>query len=133
MASYENKTMSHFKIIVLDIVEQIENCIFSNEKIKINMVARKSGYHLRHIHNIFKKEVGVTIDKYIRLRCITRSALLVRFTNRIILIYHQNLILVHNSHLIEHLHLILVALHCSTEVENFLVYQNSTFLTLLIL
>lgn len=82
MTNYDNKTMPHSKRIVLDIVEWIESCIYSNEKIKINMVARKSGYSLRHIHNIFKKEVGVTIGKYIRLRRITRSALLVRFTNR---------------------------------------------------
>jgi AraC-like DNA-binding protein len=82
MTDYDNKTMPHSKRIVLAIVEWIESCIYSNEKIKINMVARKSGYSLRHMHNIFKKEVGVTIGKYIRLRRITRSALLVRFTNR---------------------------------------------------
>lgn len=68
--------------IVEDLIEWIEYCIYDSKKIKIDMVAHKSGYSLRHVHEVFKREVGITIGKYIRLRRITLAALLVRFTRK---------------------------------------------------
>lgn len=68
--------------VVNDITMWIEECIRLNRKITIKMVARKSGYSLRHIHNIFKQEVATTIGNYIRLRRITYAALLVKFTKK---------------------------------------------------
>ena len=68
--------------IVEDLVEWIECCIYDNKQIKIDMVARKSGYSLRHIHEVFKREVGITIGRYIRLRRMTLAALLIRFTKK---------------------------------------------------
>ena len=68
--------------VVKDVVEWIEQCILNNKKINIVIVAHKSGYSLRHIQNIFRKEVSVTLGNYIRLRRITQAALLVKFTRK---------------------------------------------------
>ncbi|HFZ1748367.1 TPA: helix-turn-helix domain-containing protein [Klebsiella oxytoca] len=68
--------------VINDITKWIDECIYFSRKINTNIVAHKSGYSLRHIHNIFKNEVGITVGHYIRLRRITCAALLLKFTNK---------------------------------------------------
>ena len=72
-------------LVVNMLVDWIESCIRSKMPMKVEPIARKSGYSLRHLHNIFKAEVGTTLGKYIRLRRITQAALLIRFTNKSLL------------------------------------------------
>lgn len=72
-------------LVVNILIEWIESCIRDKIPMKVEAIARKSGYSLRHLHNIFRDEVGVTLGKYIRLRRITQAALLVRFTNKSLL------------------------------------------------
>lgn len=72
-------------LVVNMLVEWIESCIRSKMPMKVEPIARKSGYSLRHLHNIFRDEVGTTLGRYIRLRRITQAALLVRFTNKSLL------------------------------------------------
>ncbi|HDH7823028.1 TPA: helix-turn-helix transcriptional regulator [Raoultella planticola] len=74
--------MNHTQKVVLDIVMWIERCLCEGKVIKTDTLVKKSGYSHRHIHNTFKKEVGVTPGKYIRNRRMTLAALLVRFTAR---------------------------------------------------
>ncbi|WP_097478677.1 helix-turn-helix domain-containing protein [Escherichia coli] len=68
--------------IIHDLVEWIESCLRSKTPVKINVIAHKSGYSLRHIHTFFRNEVGFTLGKYIRLRRITQAALLIKFTRK---------------------------------------------------
>ncbi|WP_411172190.1 helix-turn-helix domain-containing protein (plasmid) [Klebsiella pneumoniae] len=68
--------------VIHDVVDWIEESILCCRKINIHMIAKKSGYSPRHIHNLFKQEVSVTIGNYIRMRRVTQAALLIKFTKK---------------------------------------------------
>ncbi|EPH9835233.1 helix-turn-helix domain-containing protein [Escherichia coli] len=68
--------------VLNDIVDWIEECLHKHLDIDVDSVAHKSGYCSRHIQSMFKKEFSITLGCYIRLRRLTKSALLVRLTRK---------------------------------------------------
>ncbi|EEJ6908818.1 helix-turn-helix domain-containing protein [Salmonella enterica subsp. enterica] len=70
----------HLKKLVYSLIEWIEEHLQDN--LNINMVSKKSGYSKRYIQNVFKDIIGMPIGEYIRVRRLTKSAMLVMFTRK---------------------------------------------------
>ena len=71
---------NHLTDLIYDLIEWIEKRL--NFNISVDMVAKKSGYSKRYIQKIFKDTIGISIGEYIRIRRLTKSAMLVMFTKK---------------------------------------------------
>lgn len=71
---------NYLKPLVHSLIEWIEEHLQNN--INISTIAKKSGYSKRYIQSIFKEVIGVSIGEYIRIRRLTKSAMLVLFTKK---------------------------------------------------
>jgi AraC-like DNA-binding protein len=67
--------------VIQDILPWIEANL-SNESIRVRNVTERSGYGHWHFQRVFRKQTGINLATYIRIRRIVRAAFSVAFTEK---------------------------------------------------
>ncbi|ECC1666786.1 helix-turn-helix transcriptional regulator [Salmonella enterica] len=64
--------------VIINLVEWIEKNL--NYNLSVNTIVDKSGFSRRHLHNLFRKHTHMNLSEYIRVRRLTKAAILIKFT-----------------------------------------------------
>jgi len=67
--------------VIQDILPWIESNL-SDESIRVRSVTERSGYGHWHFQRVFRKQTGINLATYIRIRRIVRAAFSVAFTEK---------------------------------------------------
>lgn len=78
MASARSKVMG---AVIEDIIPWIEANL-ADESIRVRSVTQRSGYGHWHFQRVFRKQTGINLATYIRIRRIVRAAYSVAFTDK---------------------------------------------------
>lgn len=66
--------------VIADVIVFVEGLLETGLRSDIRQLVRYSGYSHRHLQRLFRNETGMSVGAYIRLRRLTRAAILVRLT-----------------------------------------------------